>query len=311
MTLQKTQESILNWNSHSSVRSKPNKYVIPDQKPAEKDWFPKKMVPYLDLPCFASVKKEKVDRLLAQHLVYFLDYTTILEHLMVNRSLEVIVHNKLNISIPESLRKASLQIYTDEAYHALFSDELSCSVAGLYGIRRLKRRPYRIAALEQLIQQTPEKHRNEVYFAIGFVSETIIAKEIARLIEKNLVPPVYAMFRDHLDDEIRHAFFFSEAFQVIWQRITLPQKHIIARALPTILKIFASMDPFWLTQSIEETGIPREACNHIIAESTSLAETIKRVKSGSSMTISVLRNANIFSDKMFSGYFHTEELLIG
>ena len=114
-------------------------------------------MPYLAHPAIQAKGRETLHRLTANHLVYFLDYTTLLEHRIVNRAVEVIVHRELPIYIPLPMKHAALQLYTDEGYHALFSNQIAEQIAALYGITRRPVIPKRISRMNALIARTPEK----------------------------------------------------------------------------------------------------------------------------------------------------------
>jgi len=97
-------------------------------------WFPPAFLPYLAHPAIEAAGRSVVHRLTANHLVHFLDYTTLLEHRIVNRAVEVIVHGELPIDVPPPMKTDALQLYTDEGYHALFSNQVAEQIAGVYGI---------------------------------------------------------------------------------------------------------------------------------------------------------------------------------
>ncbi|MDE1168446.1 MAG: hypothetical protein PW845_24455 [Pseudomonas sp.] len=115
--------------------------------------------------------------------------------------------------------------------------------------------------------------------------------------------PVHAMFQDHLEDEAKHALFFADLFKTIWHQSTPQQKHFFAIILPSILKIFSSGDSYWLIKALIEAGISlaaAETINDLLNNETS---TNKRVSSGASMTFSVLRKVNFFSEPTYASLF--------
>jgi hypothetical protein len=119
-------------------------------------WFPPAFLPYLAHPVIQAAGSACVARLSANHLVHFLDYTTLLEHRIVNRAVETIVHGELPAYVPTRMKNAALQLYTDEGYHALFSNQLAEQIAAFYGITGRPVMPLRITRLNALIARTPE-----------------------------------------------------------------------------------------------------------------------------------------------------------
>ncbi|MGV6396041.1 diiron oxygenase [Pseudomonas caspiana] len=299
------------WNKAASVRVKPYTYSVQmsqDRLGDTKDWYPRAMLPFLTDGLLRNVSEERVRKILAHHLVYFLDYTTLLEHLMVNRSLEVIVHDMLEVGIPEVMRAAGLQIYTDEGYHALFSNQLAAEVATLYSVERNVQVPMRIEKLNALISGVPQELVGVMYFAIGFVSETVIAKEIASIKSDCLIPQVYSLLKDHLEDETVHAYFFTKAFEVVWQGCSKQQRDTIAFTLPSLLRVFCCTDTAWLSNVLMEARVPAVTTKAIVEQMEDRGLINKKISSAASMTISTLRKNGFFDDAEYAHCFKVEGL---
>ena len=112
------------WDTKASVRTDRSPYTLPadlEHQLGERHWFVPDFMPYLDHPDIVLAGPSVVRRLEANQLVYFLDYTTVLEHKLVNRSVETLIHDELGVPVPCAVKTAALQLYTDEGYHALFS----------------------------------------------------------------------------------------------------------------------------------------------------------------------------------------------
>lgn len=299
------------WNKQSSVRVKPNVYSmqsLQSHSVQEKDWYPRGMLPFLNDPRLKALSEPCVRKILAHHLVYFLDYTTLLEHLMVNRSLEIIIHDMLGVGIPEAMRTAGLQIYTDEGYHALFSNQLAAEVADIHVIERNTQAPIRIEKLNRLISAVSPEFVDVVYFAIGFVSETIIAKEISSIKSELLVPQVYALLKDHLEDEAVHAYFFTKVFEVVWLGCSKQQRDAIAFTLPSLLRIFCSTDTAWLSSVLIEAKVSAVTAKVIAAQMHDMNLINEKICSAASMTISILRKNGFFDEEEYAHCFRIEGL---
>lgn len=238
--------------------------------------------------------RDLTHRLSANHLVYFLDYTTLLEHRIVNRSVETIVYNELGIHISNRMRTAAMQLYTDEGYHALFSNSLAEQIADFYGMTDRPAMPQRIIQLNALIDRTPDKHKALTWFLIGFVSETIIAKELLDVCRVPLICSVQEMLRDHLADEAVHSRYFCEAFHYLWLHISCDERTFAAKLLLEILLIFFEVDNRWLEASLRSVGLGAAAIAQILSEMASDNARLLRARSGASATLQAMKQAGLF-----------------
>lgn len=286
------------WDKRASVRTSTHDYQLPDdvqQQLQSRDWFPQAFLPYLAHPAIQAAGREVLHRLTAGHLVHFLDYTTLLEHRIVNRAVEVIVHRELPIYVPLPMKHAALQLYTDEGYHALFSNRLAEQIAGLYGITGRPVIPKRITRMNALIARTPEKNRALAWFLLGFVSETVIARELLDVCRDSLVSSVNDMLRDHLTDEARHSRYFAEVFHYFWLSMNSRQRTFVSRTLLEIIGIFFEVDEHWLQQSLRGVGIADSDVRDIVGGMATAQANRARARSGSIATLEALRTAGFFA----------------
>jgi hypothetical protein len=286
------------WDSRASVRSSTHDYQLPDdvqQQLQSRYWFPPAFLPYLAHPAIQAAGREVLHRLSANHLVHFLDYTTLLEHRIVNRAVEVIVHRELPIYVPLPMKHAALQLYTDEGYHALFSNRLAEQIAALYGMTGRPVVPKRITRMNAMIARTPEKNRPLAWFLLGFVSETIIARELLDICRDTLVSSVNDMLRDHLTDEARHSRYFAEAFHYFWLSMNSRQRSFVSRTLLEIIGIFFEVDERWLQQSMRGAGIADSDVMEIVGGMATVQANRARARSGCIATVDALRKAGFFA----------------
>jgi hypothetical protein len=286
------------WESRASVRTSTHDYRLPgdvEQQLQTRYWFPPAFLPYLEHPAIQAKGRETLHRLTARHLVYFLDYTTLLEHRIVNRAVEVIVHRELPIYIPLPMKHAALQLYTDEGYHALFSNQIAEQIAALYNITRRPVVPKRIARMNALIARASEKNRALAWFLLGFVSETIIARELLEVCRDTLVSSVNAMLRDHLADEARHSRYFAEAFHYFWISMNSRQRLFVSKTLVEIISIFFEADENWLQQSLRSAGLADSDVAEIVSGMATVQASRTRARAGSKATLEALHKAGFFA----------------
>lgn len=286
------------WNSHASVRTSQHDYRLPDDLTEQlktRFWFPPAFLPYLSHPAVEATGPAVMHRLTANHLVHFLDYTTLLEHRIVNRAVETIVHGELPVHVPRQMKTAALQLYTDEGYHALFSHQLAEQIAELHGLAKRPVMPWRIVRLNALIARTHENHRPLAWFLLGFVSETIIARELLDVCRETLVSGVNDMLRDHLCDEARHSRYFSEVFHYLWLALNGRQRLFTARTLLDILVTFFEADERWLRQSLLDAGIAEGVIREILDHMTDAQTRRQRARAGAAPTLDALEKAGFFA----------------
>lgn len=286
------------WDTRASVRTSLHDYLLPDdveQQLLSRHWFPPAFLPYLAHPAILAAGRDVIHRLTANHLVHFLDYTTLLEHRIVNRAVEVIVHGELPAFVPDRMKTAALQLYTDEGYHALFSNRLAEQIASLYGFNGRPQMPLRISRLNALIARTPENNRALAWFLLGFVSETIIARELLDVCRDSLVSSVNDMLRDHLADEARHSRYFAEVFHYLWLTLNTRQRGFAARTLLNVIDIFFEVDERWLQQSLRSNGIAEPAIDEILGSLTQTEAKRLRAKTGAFATLDALKKAGFFA----------------
>jgi predicted nucleic-acid-binding protein len=285
------------WNARASVRASEHTYQLPpdlEQQLQTRHWFPPAFVSYLNHPSIQAAGQSVIHRLTANHLVYFLDYTTVLEHRIVNRSVETIIHGELDVSIAQKMKTAALQLYTDEGYHALFSDSLAEQIANHYGITQRPVMPRRITLLNALIEQTPARHKALAWFLVGFVSETIIARELLDACRDTLVSGVQEMLRDHLTDEARHSRYFSEVFHYLWLTLNSSQRTFTAQYLLQVILIFFEIDERWLKESLLSAGLNPACSAEILAGLAGPQAVVQRARSGAAATLQAMRSAGFF-----------------
>lgn len=285
-----------NWDSEACVRSRPHRYKLPKclaEMEQSQDWFPRSMLPFLSHPELSNQTPNTIQIILAKHLIYFMEYTTKLEHRIVNRAVEAMTHHDLGFNIPSSMKLSALQLYTDEGYHALIAYEISTQVQSLYGLTQKNGDPKRITDLELLIEHEIPERRNILSILVGFVSETIIAKELSLISRHSLFPAIYEMLRDHLDDEAKHSRFFSKVFLYIWKSSSPEQQDHIQKSLKSILNIFFITDTEWLSNTLSSSGISCSTITEIIQHLSSQPSISQRIASNASVTLRIMQKAGI------------------
>jgi len=115
------------------------------------------MMGFIEHNAFLKIPPAPIKLIGAKHLAYFLNYTVELEHLVVNRAIEKLVHRDSILKLPAHMITTALEIYTDEGYHALFSHNLALEVQKFNKITPYKAQPKRISLLKKIVRKAPKK----------------------------------------------------------------------------------------------------------------------------------------------------------
>jgi hypothetical protein len=290
---------IKNWDGRASVRNSVHAYSFPiniEEELKQKDWFLRSALPFMTHPAILDAGEKMIKRFLARYLIFFLDYTTSLEHKIVNRSVEILVHDELELGIPYVLKKTGCQLYTDEGYHALIAATVAEDVNVFYRFDSRCTSIQRINNLHKFIELDPEKSKL-ASLIVGFVSETSITQELLEVTSKNLVSPVHNMLRDHLMDECKHSIYFSNSFHYVWCRLSDELKMFASDFLIMVIFEFFRMDEIWLTSSLIEEGVDACAVMDINSERQTKCAHISRARSGSKATVETLKGIGFFNYK--------------
>lgn len=298
------------------MRSKHSSYALPppaelECELRERAWFPNALMPYAEHPEIYRAERNIRQRLAANHLVYFLSYTTQLEHRIVNRAVETLVHDELSVTLPHEMKVAALQLYTDEGYHALFSHVLAEQVAKAHAMPVGENTPKRIRQMYELLERVAPQLRSLTWFLLGFVSETIITRELQAITRESLVSTVFQMLQEHLEDEARHSRYFCDAFHYLWGRLEPELQEASVSLLVEIILIFAEVDDMWLLASFADAGIDAANADACLAAMHDTAARSERARRVAAATLQALERAGFFRQPANRKRFVEEGLLDG
>lgn len=289
------------WDKSSSVRSRPQAYdclSLADPTTSERDWFFRKALPYLENSEFRTFDKSAIQSILAANLVYFLEYTTLLEHRVVNRSVESIAHRELPVRVPEDFRCAALRIYVDEGYHAMMSSDVALQVRCRFALQTGPSQTFpRIERLTQMVNEASKRDRPLIAFLVGFVAETVITRALLEMARPTLIQPVFRMLRDHLDDEWRHSHYFSELFQLVWKKMTARERAVCSSTLPRIILECFSLDDAWLAKTLDAHGVSSESITSIITDRRTEAAHRSRARDGAKATLAAINLSGMLASR--------------
>jgi hypothetical protein len=254
------------WYERSTVRSQPRR-VLSAAETAQ-HFFSPDLVPVARHPLVRGLAPERFRTLLVQHLYRYLDFTSRLEHVVVNRTVLGIAHDTLGLRLPEAMRLDAYKIYCDEAYHALFSADLIVQVRDATGIRpALSPEPFFLHRLAAVRAAADERTKPLVDLMFVIISETLISATLAEVPDDpEVAGAVRAVLRDHLADEGRHHRYFALFLQQLWTQLDHGDRRAAALLVPALVDCFLRPDESAVRDDLLAAGLSRSDSEQVIAE---------------------------------------------
>lgn len=233
---------VRSWYDRATVRRAPRR-ELDEPVPGER-FFSPDLVPIAGHPLVRALPPPDYERVLVRHLYRYLDFTTKLEHLVVNRTLLGIAHGTVGVPLPEEMRFDAFKLYCDEAYHALFCADLARQVQARTGVSpALADQPYFLRRLGEILEQLPAELRALVELVFVIVSETLISATLAEPAkDQTVVPAVREVMSDHAVDEGRHHTYFVIFLRYLWARLDRPTRRTVGQLIPTLVHAFLRPD---------------------------------------------------------------------
>lgn len=286
------------WDDVSTVRTRPNAYDLSGWKQGDehKDWFVPVATPWLAdeaVQCHGDAVRQAI---LARYLVMFLDYTTELETRIVNRSIITIAHDRIGFGLSPELKLTGLQLYSDEAYHAVMSAAVANQVSNIYCITNREPASERVRNIRALVSTADPAYTELAWFVVGFVSETVITKEFLKISKATVYAPVYRMLRDHLADELKHSLYFSHLFTIVWQGASEAQKRFMSSFIVQAIYEFFRLHETWLFDNLTIVGVDAASARIIHGRQQGSAPHRARARAGCTATITAMKRSGFFKE---------------
>lgn len=286
-----------NWDSRASVRTKPRRRIA-ESEPSGHVYFPPELVPAAQHALVRGLGAETVDRVLIQQLHTYLEFTSELEHGAVNPVASMIGRRRSGFDLPETMIEDAHKIYTDEAWHAQFSDDLQRQVAVRTGVgpsvfeepnffRKLKGFQQNLGADEQRLVM--------IFFTI--ISETLISAILSGIpSDPRVVTAVRELVADHARDEGVHHAYFSRLLEFTWPRLNKAQRELIGPLLPEMILAFLEPDFVAIAGNLRACGLTAEQIDQVMTECYPPATIRAGIRSASKVTIRHFERVGVVDD---------------
>ncbi|HWS82755.1 MAG TPA: diiron oxygenase [Ktedonobacteraceae bacterium] len=300
-----------NWDLQASVRVKSRRILI-DEEASGKLYFPPELAPVTQHTLVRSFEAWALRELLIQCLYHYLDFTTMLEHDVVNRVAQLIAQRKIGVALPPQMLLDAYKIYTDEAYHAYFSADLKLQIEYTTGIVPKSVESSRcLRRLQELLFSIPHDLRQiaEVFFTI--VSETLISGILCQIPKDDrVVSTIRLLVADHAEDEGRHHAYFSKLLEFLWPQLDQKQKSIIGPLLVQFIFAFLEPDYDAVVCELSISDLKFDEVQQIMAETYSPSAILSEVQRGAKATLRLFERNGIFEDELTRIAFLQSGLLL-
>ena len=301
MTIQKrkNKEWEWDWDKKSSVRSNPETYDLYLNKDSNEDnlrsWSSSDYTPILDHEAFSGMNELDRKFVMGIQLLEFVIKTTKFEIDYVNNVAANLGLDKYPHKISRTLQLDAMKIYTDEGYHAYFSQKIADQIREYYDVKDdvTKYIDLFFLKLENLLNEVEEKYKYLIMIAIVVVGENQIVLEISEEMKQIQYEPIRLMFKNHIADESFHAKYFSKIFKVIWKQLSLEEKEIMGYGLSNAMTVLGTPRTDIHFYSFKKLGFKEDLLRNCINNVYQDPLKIK-IKNKMSPILNLLRSTDLF-----------------
>jgi P-aminobenzoate N-oxygenase AurF len=285
------------WHSLASVRTKPRRQLS-EEEPSGLVYFPPELVPVSQHALVQELGAETVDRVLIQNLHTYLEFTSELEHGAVNPVAAMISRRRSGFDLPETMIEDAYKIYTDEAWHAQFSDDLQRQVASKTGVGpSVFEEPNFFRKLNGFQRDLGPDEQRLVMIFFTIVSETLISAILSGIpSDPRVVKAVRELVADHAQDEGRHHAYFSRLLEFAWPRLNKTQRALVGPLLPEMILAFLEPDFVAIAGNLRACGLTAEQIDQVMTESYPPDTVRAGIRSASRATIRHFERVGIVDD---------------
>jgi len=298
------------WEERAAVRSKPRRMLDPDQD-SSLLYFPPEMVPVVSHDLVLRLGDDAIRRMLVQRLHVYLDFTAELEQRAVNPVCAEISRRKSGFDLPEGMIEDAFKIYTDEAWHAQFSDDMQRQIVDETSVPPvLPDAPAFIKRLAAAERAAPLDSRGLVPFFFTIVSETLISAILSDIPkDRRVVRAVREIVGDHAVDEGVHRAYFTKLLELAWRQLGKRQRRVVAQQLPGFVRGFLDPDFPALAGVLKDAGLDDEEVGQVLNDCYTPKEVAARVRADARPTLRELARVGVFDDPAAAAAFEDADLV--
>ena len=305
------------WDSTASVRNNPETYDL--NLPKNNNLSE---IPEWHLPNYSGILKHDELSGITPNQKKFVMGTQLLEFVMkqvrfeiecVNTVAQNIANDKYHFSIPQNLRLDALKIYTDEGFHAYFTQKIAYQIREFYNINEFDLNPYIdifFKKIEKIGSSFDKKYKYLSLLALVIVGENQIVSDITTEMKNIVFEPIRVMFKEHAIDESMHAKYFALIFDIIWGQLDDTEKEILGSNLCDAMIILGTPRVDIYYYSLGKIGYSKDQISRYISDIYHTKEwKTSKIKDRMSPTINLLNSSGIFKISKVKEKFTTHGLI--
>jgi hypothetical protein len=229
------------------------------------------MIPVLSSELAESIQPAIRLNIQTHHLYRYLNFTVLLESLVVNKTLLGIYLKTTGIIVNDAQRINALRMYTDEAYHALAAADMAQQVARFTGVPNTSASDLDAVFLRRLksIQDAASSSSLAVLLELVFViiSETLISGTLKDVsYDKSVNSGIRDVINDHARDEGRHHAFFYKYLKELWANLTQAERLEVGRTAPALIRAFFAPEYESVEAELGTYGLPAPFIRDLLAD---------------------------------------------
>ncbi|MFI9804240.1 diiron oxygenase [Streptomyces sp. NPDC052301] len=255
------------WYESAGVRSGPRRMLEEDRE-FGLEVFPERLVPHLAHEGLADLGAEGRRALLTQHFYQYMLFTSHLETKVVNRGAALVAHGEVDIEVGPEARLDAFKIYSDEAYHALFSLDVVQQVEKVTATPVL---PYdfgpRMARLDRTVERFLPDHGALGHLLQVVAFETVVTRFLAQIPrDEKVFRVVREVVGDHVRDEVHHHAYFSRFFKELWAGLPPRTRSEVACSMPHFVNDCLRPDLGPVRAALLSVGVPADRAEEVIRD---------------------------------------------
>lgn len=288
------------WDKKSSVRSSDETYdlklsdsYLNDDTGLQFSTF----CPILNHEKLKFLDKRQRKYVTALQLLEFLIKTTKFEVDHVNRVANSLALGKYKFDIPKVLKRDALQMYTDEAYHAYFSQKINDQIMDYLNVKD-DLMPYVVKFFDKVDNIKSKFDKKYDYLSdlsTVIIAETMICQDISDEMKGIVYEPIRIMFKEHLHDEFFHANLFKTIFKILWPQLSSEEKEIMGQNLLDAMNILAEPRTDIYFYSLSKIGFSYEIISKCVDDIYNNDEwKVEKAKKRMSHPLKLLDRCGVF-----------------
>lgn len=303
------------WDQRAGVRNNPERYelnLVEDQS-SETSWHLPNYSAILEHSELQNLTDEQKEFVMGTQLLEFVTKQTVFEIDCVNAVASKIAHNKTDFKLSESLKLDALKIYTDEGYHAYYTQKVANQIREHYKIGESDIYPFVrpfYEKLDKLFSQFGEEYVDLAKLGLVIVGESQIVSDISEEMKQIVHEPIRVMFRDHMADEVFHAKFFAVLLESVWPQLDLDSQVVLCKSMIDSMILLGTPRTDIYYFSLAQLGFSSQTIRKCIEETYETHEwTVARIAERVKPTISLLHTVGVFKNLKCRDLFESSLLM--